>query len=104
MSATEPKMAQFLDKLSHREQQIICFQVRTFSDEQRYAHLQPNLLPFIPMTVVRDSLTKAKNVRAIAAILGKLPQNREWSTTAITLADKKVYRMFGKHPEAWPGH
>lgn len=100
MSATDPKMAQFLDRLTHQEQQIICHQVRTHSGEQRYAHLAPHLLPFVPLSVVRKSLSMAKAVRPIAAIQAKvftnfLTKGENW----LILNDKKVHRMFGLHPE-----
>jgi hypothetical protein len=51
------------------------------------------------MKVVRESLAQAKSLRPIAAILGKLPSPEYINHSHITLVDKKVYRMFGPHPE-----
>jgi hypothetical protein len=98
-SDNEPKMAQFLDRLTHREQQIICHQVRTHSGEQRYAHLAPHLLPFVPVEVVRKALNAAKHTRAIAAISAKIPGYIAIFSTRVILTDKKVLRMFGPNPE-----
>lgn len=95
----EPKMAQFLDRLTHREQQIICHQVRTHSGEQRYAHLHPGLLPFVPLLVVLQALQLTKAVRPVAVIISKLPKGNFISWDRITLCDAKVIRMFGKRPQ-----
>jgi hypothetical protein len=100
MSATDPKMAQFPGRLTHWEQQIICHQVKTHSGEQRYAHLHPGLLPFVPMVLVRQMLVYAKTTRAVACIIAKLPPTEYWDLPEmIILRHKKVLRMFGPHPE-----
>lgn len=95
----EPKMVQFLDQLTAREQAIICFHVRKHSGELRYDHLHPSLLPFVPMEVVRKCLMCAKAVRPVAVILSKLPDSDGIDSISLILTDKKVYRMFGPHPE-----
>jgi hypothetical protein len=100
MKNKEPTMAKYLDRLTHREQQIICHQVRTHNSEQRYAHLHPWLLPFIPLHLVLFCLGNSKTVRPIAVIIAKLPGAEYWDLPdKIVLRDKKVHRMFGPHPE-----
>jgi hypothetical protein len=98
-SDSEPKMAQFLGRLTHWEQQIICHQVRTHSGEQRYAHLHPSLLPFVPLSVARKAINNAKHTRAVAAISAKLPGYIGAFSTMAIVTDKKVLRMFGPNPE-----
>jgi hypothetical protein len=98
MKNNEPKMAQFLDRLTHQEMQIICHQVRTHSGEQRYAHLHPGLLPFVAVQIVRDALFRGKVVRPVAAIISKLAftlQNEEFES--LMLRPRKVMRVFGPH-------
>ena len=102
MSATEPTMAKYLDRLTHIEQQIICNQVRLRSEEQRYAHLGPHLLPFVPVSEVHLCLRRAIAVRPVAAIISKLQVPSDFTdleVLTLTLADRKVHRMFGSSPE-----
>jgi len=96
MKNNEPKMAQFLDRLTHQEMQIICHQVRTHSGEQRYAHLHPGLLPFVPVERVRNCLFRGKVARPVAAIISKLEfslENDEFES--LMLRVKKVVHVFG---------
>ena len=101
MKDKEPTMAKYLDRLTWLEQQIICNQVRSFSDEQRYAHLHPGLLPFTPLSIVKVSLTRSKVARPIAVILSKL-QMKESAFTQysdkLLLRTAKVFRVFGPDP------
>lgn len=105
MKKAEPVMAQHLEKLSHQEQQIICFHVRKFCDEARYIHLGPHLLPFVPVRVVRHCLLNGRAVRAVAAIISKLgiqlsnAAKQDSKAPRLSLVDKKVARLFGNHPE-----
>jgi hypothetical protein len=101
MKNNEPKMAQFLDRLTHQEMQIICHQVRTHSGEQRYAHLHPGLLPFVPFKVVNKAILYSKAVRPVAVIISKLDLDDDdlfHSDNTLTLNDRKVWRVFGKTP------
>ena len=93
-------MAGHLHKVTFKEQLIICNAVRQHTDELKYAHLTPALLPFIPLELARDSLRYVTNSRPIAVITAKLKASYSESNTAIYLFKKhKVTRVFGTQPE-----
>jgi hypothetical protein len=92
-------MAGHLHKVTFKEQLIICHVIREYSDEQKYAHLSPALLPFVPMTVVHSALAAKKASRPIAVIFAKLPVMLVTYTERVWLVDRKVMKVFGPEPQ-----
>jgi hypothetical protein len=92
---TVETMASHLHKVTFKEQLIICNAVRQRSEELKYAHLTPALLPFVPMTDVHLSLASKKASRPIAVILTKVGTEFQYKVR-VWLVDRKV---FGPNPQ-----
>jgi hypothetical protein len=93
----EAKLAQFLDVLTIREQQIICGVLRSYPE---YSQLHLGLLPFVSVDRVLLAFNGIKTTRIRAQIIAKLPIRAGWRKPhTIWLRDSKVYRYFGKRPE-----
>ena len=90
-------VAGILERFTFREQQIICHAVRTHSQEQRYAHLTPALLPFIPVTVATGAMKMCTTTRPVAVIRAKLPSTLE-HRVRLWLYPRKVVKVFGGDP------
>jgi hypothetical protein len=98
MNGRVETMAGHLHKVTFKEQLIICHVIHEHTDEQRYAHLSPALLPFVPMTVVHSALAAKKASRPIAVIYSKLGAPLVNYLDRIWLDDRKVMKVFGPDP------
>ena len=91
-------MAGHLHKVTYKEQLIICHVIRERSDELKYAHLTPALLPFVPMENVQSALRMQKISRPVAQIAAKLKTNFPQYLGRVWLSDHKVVKVFGPEP------
>jgi hypothetical protein len=91
-------MAGHLHKVTYREQLLICRVIREYSDEQKYAHLTPALLPFVLMEQVRSALRSKRASRPIATIIGKIGPIAPPYLNPMWLNDRKVVKVFGPDP------
>jgi hypothetical protein len=90
-------MAGHLHKVTFKEQLIICHVIREYSNEQRYAHLTPALLPFVSLQDVREALGMQRASRPVAAIIAKIGSGTKYLERTILNA-RKVAKVFGPDP------
>lgn len=91
-------VAGYLDRLTHREQLILCHCIREHIDLAKYAHLTPALLPFVTVDVAWLALQQSKARRPIAVLLAKFNIEQTYKQR-VWLVNRKVAKVFGAHPE-----
>lgn len=91
-------VAGYLDRLTYKEQLILCNCIREHINDRRYAHLTPALLPFVKVNVAWLALEYNKARRPIAVLLAKLNIEKTYKQR-VWLTNKKVAKVFGASPE-----
>jgi hypothetical protein len=86
-------VAGYLDRLTFREQLILCNCIREHIDDQRYAHLTPALLPFVRTEVAWLALEHSKARRPIAVLLAKFNVEKTYKQR-LWLQNRKVAKVF----------
>ena len=98
----EPTMAGLLHKFTLKEQLVICFSVRAHTQDEKYRNVQPNLLPFTPVEVVKGCLIASRTTRIVSIILAKIGETEprfDGGNSYVTLNPYKVAKIFGRNPE-----